>query len=62
MSWFLDSCCLGTEPQRQGHHLPGAGRVWHRQAWEFATLAQAEARFAQRLREKTNPARRSRRK
>jgi|GEM_PF-1446553 len=38
------------------------GRVWHRQVWEFATLAQAEAMFAQRLRQKTNPIRRSQRK
>jgi len=36
------------------------GRVWHQQVWEFATLAQAEAMFAQRLREKTNPSRRRR--
>jgi hypothetical protein len=34
------------------------GRVWHRQVWEFPTLAQAEAWFQQRLRQKTNPLRR----
>jgi hypothetical protein len=38
------------------------GRVWHRQVWEFPTLAQAEAWFHQRLRQKTNPHRRRRRK
>ncbi|MGQ9921571.1 MAG: hypothetical protein ACUVRZ_09635 [Desulfobacca sp.] len=38
------------------------GRVWHRQVWEFATLAEAEKLFLKRLREKTNPARRSPRK
>jgi hypothetical protein len=38
------------------------GRVWHRQEWEFDTLAAAEALFCKRFREKTNPARRSRRR
>jgi len=43
--------------------ISGAGgRVWHRQAWECDSLAAAERLFNRRVREKTNPARRSRRK
>jgi hypothetical protein len=38
------------------------GRIWHRQAWEFDSLAAAEALFEKRLREKTRPDRRSIRK
>ncbi len=38
------------------------GRVWHRQVWECATLAQAEALFQRRLQDKTKPARRFRRR
>jgi len=40
--------------------LTAGGRVWHRQVWEFPTLAQAEAWFQQLLRQKTNPLRRRR--
>ncbi|MBW1987859.1 MAG: hypothetical protein JRI50_11710 [Deltaproteobacteria bacterium] len=38
------------------------GRIWHRQAWEFHSLAEAEALFEKRLRDKTNQERRSPRK
>lgn len=47
---------------RVGKASGAGGQVWHRQVWEFATRAQAEALFQRRLREKTNPARRSRRR
>lgn len=47
---------------RVGKVSGAGGRVWHRQTWEFATLAQAEALFWKRLLEKTNPVRRSRRR
>jgi len=45
---------------RVGKASGAGGRVWHRQVWEFPTLAQAEAWFQQRLRQKTNPHRRRR--
>ncbi len=45
---------------RVGKASGAGGRVWHRQVWEFETLEAAEELFVKRLREKTNPARRSR--
>ncbi len=37
------------------------GRVFHRQCWEFDSLAEAEALFEKRIREKTRPDRPGRR-
>lgn len=37
------------------------GRPWHRQTWDYDTLAAAETFFQRRLQQKTNPHRRSRR-
>ena len=34
-----------------------AGRILHRQAWDFSRLEEAEALFTRRIREKTDPAR-----
>ncbi len=47
---------------RVGKVSGAGGRVWHRQTWEFATLAPAAALFLKRRRQKTNPARRSQRR
>ncbi len=42
--------------------ISGAGnRPWHQQQWEYDDLQTALAFFEQRLRQKTNPRRRSRR-
>ncbi len=38
------------------------GKVWDKRAWEFSTLDEAEALFTRRVREKTDPGRRSPRK
>ena len=38
------------------------GKVWDKRAWEFSTLDEAEAHFNRRIREKTDPGRRSPRK
>ncbi|MFZ0927188.1 MAG: hypothetical protein WAN11_01215 [Syntrophobacteraceae bacterium] len=38
------------------------GKVWDKRVWEFSTLDEAEALFTRRIREKTNPGRRSPRK
>jgi hypothetical protein len=34
-----------------------AGRILHRQAWEFDSLEEAQALFSRRIREKTDPSR-----
>ena len=39
----------------------GMGKVYQRQAWEFASLEEARAHFLRRVREKTNPSRHSER-
>ena len=38
------------------------GKVWDKKVWEFSTLDEAEALFTRRIREKTDPGRRSPRK
>ncbi len=38
------------------------GKVWDKRVWEFSTLDEAEALFNRRIREKTDPGRRSPRK
>ena len=35
------------------------GKVWDKRTWEFSTLDEAEALFSRRIREKTDPGRRS---
>lgn len=47
---------------RVGKMSGAGGRIWHRQIWEWDNLAAAEAFFHRRLRRKTNPGRRSRRR
>jgi len=37
-------------------------KVWDRRVWEFSSLEEAEALFNRRIKEKTNPTRRSSRK
>ena len=38
------------------------GKVWDKRVWEFSTLGEAEALFTRRIKEKTDPVRRSPRK
>lgn len=38
------------------------GKVWDERIWEFSTLGEAEALFTRRIKEKTDPKRRSPRK
>jgi len=38
------------------------GKVWDKRTWEFSTLDEAEALFTRRIKEKTDPERRSPRK
>ncbi len=38
------------------------GKVWDERSWEFSTLEEAERLFNRRVKEKTDPARRSPRK
>lgn len=40
----------------------GAEKVWDRRAWEFKSFGEAEKAYNQRINEKTNPNRRSKRK
>jgi len=45
------------------HKVSGArGRVWDERVWEFASLDEAERLFNRRVKEKTDPNRRSPRK
>ncbi|MFZ0931352.1 MAG: hypothetical protein WAN11_22295 [Syntrophobacteraceae bacterium] len=38
------------------------GKVWDKRVWEFSTFGEAEALFNRRIKEKTDPGRRSPRK
>lgn len=56
---------LWIEPAKSGFRVckesGGLGKVWQRGIWEFESLEKAEALFDRRIREKTNPARKSKR-
>ncbi|MDY0279030.1 MAG: hypothetical protein RBR35_00545 [Salinivirgaceae bacterium] len=56
--WIEEDC--GTF---RVHKVSGArGRVWDKRMWEFVSLGEAERLFNRRVREKTDPNRRSPRK
>ncbi len=40
----------------------GMGKVWQRMAWEYSDLTEAQKLFTRRIREKTDPNRKSSRK
>lgn len=52
---------IWIEPAAAGFRVAkesgAAGRILHRQSWDFLRIEEAEALFARRIREKTDPAR-----
>lgn len=57
---------LWIETAKDGYRVwresGGMGKVWQRQAWEFSSLEEAERFFNRRIKNKTNPERKSKRK